>query len=149
MLQLREKSTFARTTFGGRMPAAQLRRAAMKTGTHAFVAAGLLFLPPTAWSQGSDCNAPARDLVVNIFRSHWSDNSKLLFLSSLTQMDEKTAKEALDHSGRVSGGPINIGPGTWNKEKQEKLRSELQKIVNIEQLRRSAASISVSSGDPN
>ena len=56
---------------------------------------------------------------------------------------------ALAHSGKVSVGPISIGPGTWNKDTQKELRSKLEKIVNIEQLKQSAASISVSSGDPN
>jgi hypothetical protein len=64
-------------------------------------------------------------------------------------MSEESAKEALDHSGKVSVGPISIGPGTWNKDTQRELRSKLEKIVNIEQIKQSAASISVSSGDPN
>jgi hypothetical protein len=110
---------------------------------------GLSFLPQIAYAQSTDCNALARDLVVKNFQSSWSDYSKLLFLSSLTTMDLKTSSEALGHSGQVSVGPISIGPGTWNKEKQDQLRSDLQKIVNIEQLRQSAASVSISSGDPD
>lgn len=114
----------------------------------ALIVAILSFLPQIAEAQGTDCNALARDLVTKTFQSNWSDYSKLLFLSSLTQMDLKSSSEALAHSGRVSVGPINIGPGTWNKEKQDQLRSELRKIVNIEQLRQSAASVTISSGDP-
>ena len=105
-------------------------------------------LPEPAQAQGADCAQIARDLVVKNFQSSFSDYSKLLFLSSLTEMDLKTSGEALAHSGQVKVGPISIGPGTWSKERQDQLRSELQKIVNIEQLKESAASISMSSGDP-
>jgi hypothetical protein len=52
----------------------------------------------------TDCNQLARDLVTKNFSSASSDYYKLLFLSSLTQMSEESAKEALDHSGKVSVG---------------------------------------------
>ncbi|MFH6785710.1 MULTISPECIES: hypothetical protein [Methylobacterium] len=101
----------------------------------------------SAYAQGADCNALARDLVVKNFNSSSSDYSKLLFLSSLTQMDEKSASEAISRSGKVKVGPISIGPGTWNNDKKEKLRSELEKFINVDQIRQSAASLIVSSGD--
>ena len=113
-----------------------------------FLSAGLFLAPQIAMAQNTDCNQLARDFVVKNYTSSWSDYSKLLFLFSLTQMDLKTSKEALDHSGQVGVGPISIGPGTWNSEKQNQLRSDLQKIVNVEQLRESAASVSLYSGDP-
>jgi hypothetical protein len=120
----------------------------MKWASLLFVAS-FSCLPQIAEAQTTDCNALARDLVVKNFQSSWSDYSKLLFLSSLTTMDIKTSSEALAHSGQVSVGPIAIGPGTWSKEKQDQLRSDLQKIVNVEQLKQSAASVSISSGDPD
>ena len=108
----------------------------------------LSVLPNLAEAQ-IDCNQLARDLVVKNYNAASSDYYKLLFLSSLTQMSEDNAKEALAHSGKVSVGPISIGPGTWNKDSQRELRSKLEKIVNIEQIRQNAASVSASSGDPN
>jgi hypothetical protein len=116
---------------------------------YAFAAIGISLMPAVACAQNVNCNVLARDLVVKNFDSSWSDYSKLLFLSSLTQMDVKTSGEALTHSGQVSVGPIKIGPGDWSKQKQDELRTSLQKIVNIEQLRESAASVSIYSGDPN
>ena len=110
--------------------------------------ASFSLFPQIAEAQITDCNQLARDLVVRNFQSSWSDYSKLFFLSSLTKMDLQTSKDALEHSGKVSVGPISIGPGTWSKDKQDQLRSDLQKIVNIDQLIQSAASVSVSSGDP-
>jgi hypothetical protein len=107
----------------------------------------LSFFPQTSWGQ-ADCNAIARDLVIRNFQSNWSDYSKLLFLSTLTTMDVKSAGERLEHVGNVSVGPIKIGPSSWSKTKQDWLRSELQKIINVEQLNETAASLSASSGDP-
>jgi len=120
----------------------------IRTCIFAAILAGSSFLPQIAKAQ-TDCNQLARDLVQRNLQSSWSDYSKLLFLSMLTQMDEQSAKDALGHTGSVSVGPISIGPGTWSKETQNQLRSALQKIVDIEQIQQSAASISVSSGDPN
>ncbi|MCK1463915.1 hypothetical protein IVB34_37595 [Bradyrhizobium sp. 2] len=107
-----------------------------------------LAVPQMAEAQNADCNQLARDLVAKNYSAGSSDYYKLLFLSSLTQMSEESGKEALSHSGKVSVGPISIGPGTWNKDSQKELRNKLEKIVNIEQVRQSAASISMSSGDP-
>jgi len=114
----------------------------------AFLAVCLSLYPALAQAQ-TDCNQLARDMVTKNFSSASSDYYKLLFLSSLTQMSEENAKEALGHSGKVSVGPISIGPGTWNKDTQKELRTKLEKILNIEQVKQSAASISVSSGDPD
>jgi hypothetical protein len=111
--------------------------------------ATLSILPQIAEAQNTDCNVLARDLVVKNYQSGYSNYDKLVFLYSLTQMDLKTSQEALNHSGKVNVGPISIGPGTWGKEKQDQLRSELQKFINIEQLKQSTASLTISSGDPN
>jgi hypothetical protein len=110
--------------------------------------AGLSMLPQIVKAQNTDCNVLARDLVVRNYQSSFSDYSKLIFLYSLTQMDLKTSQDALNHSGKVGVGPISIGPGTWSKEKQDQLRSDLQKFINIEQIKESAASLTISSGDP-
>jgi hypothetical protein len=114
-----------------------------------FAVASISLLPGIAQAQNADCNALARDLVVKNFQSNRSDYSKLLFLSTLTQMDFNSSKEALEHSGQVSVGPFKIGPGNWTKEKQSQLSSELQKYLSIEQLTQSAASVSIYSGDQN
>src|SRR5215203_4533346 len=79
-----------------------------------------LALPASA--QRVDCNAIARESIVKELSWQKTDYAKLIFLSSLTQMDLQKSKEALEHSGKVSFGPISIGPGTWGKEKQEELR---------------------------
>lgn len=115
----------------------------------ALLVVSLSLLPRLAEAQNTDCNALARDLVTRNFQSSWSDYSKLLFLTSLTQMDLNSSTEALQHSGKVRVGPISIGPGTWNRDRQDQLRRELQQFVNIEQLRQSAASVSMTSGDPS
>jgi hypothetical protein len=109
--------------------------------------AGLSMLSNVASAQNTDCNILARDLVVKNYQSGFSDYAKLVYLYSLTQMDLKTSGEALNHSGKVGVGPISIGPGTWSSEKQDQLRSDLQKYVNIEQIKQSAASLTISSGD--
>ena len=117
--------------------------------TAALLLVSFSLFPCMAEAQPTDCNALARDLVLKTYQSNWSEYNKLLFLSSLTKTDIKTSKEALDHSGKVGVGPISIGPGTWNKDKQDELRSELQKILSIDQLNQSAASLTISSGDEN
>jgi hypothetical protein len=114
----------------------------------ALLIATLPFLPQFAEAERADCNALARTQVLQAFQSSWSDNSKLLFLSTLAQSEFLIAKEALDRSGKVSVGPLSVSSGTWTKEKQDQLRSELRKIVNVEQLRQSAASVVIFSGDP-
>jgi hypothetical protein len=111
------------------------------------VGASMLVFPGIAQAQGADCNELARDLVVKNYQSSYSDYSKLLFLSTLTQMDVKSSGEALSHSGEVAIGPLKVGPGTWSKQKQDQLRSELRKVLNIEELKQSAAAVSLSSGD--
>jgi hypothetical protein len=117
--------------------------------TFVFVIAGLSFLLGPAEAQNTDCNQLARDLVTKSYSAGSSDYYMLLFLSSLTQMSEESAKDALAHSGQVAVGPIKIGPGTWNKDTQKDLKSKLEKIINIEQIKQSAASISMSSGLPD
>jgi hypothetical protein len=107
----------------------------------------IICLSRTANAQGTDCNLLASDLVSKNLRATWSDYSKLLFLSNLTQIDLQASKEALDRSGKLSVGLISVSPGSWNKERQDQLRSDLRTIVNIEQLKQSAASVVLSSGD--
>ena len=97
----------------------------------------------------TDCNQLARDLVQRNYASMRSDYSKLLFLSMLTQMSVQQGQETLNHTGNVSVGPIKIGPGTWNDDKKNELRTELTKIVDIASLTQSSASVVSSSGDPN
>jgi hypothetical protein len=119
----------------------------MKTIAAAFVIVSSIFHAQGASAQQTDCNVIAKDGIVKNINSSWSDYSKLIYLSSLTTMDLKTSSESLAHSGKVAVGPISIGPGTWNKDKQDQLRSDLTKIVNIDQLRSSAASLTIASGD--
>lgn len=64
-------------------------------------------------------------------------------------MTVQEGQEALSHTGEVSVGPIKIGPGSWNEQKKNELRMELQKYLRIETLTQSAASVVSSSGDPN
>ena len=114
----------------------------------ALLIAGLSLVPQIVQAQ-TDCNQLARDIVKKDFQSSWSEYSKLLFLSMLSQMSVQEGQEALNHTGEVSVGPIKIGPGSWNDEKKNELRTELQKYVRIETLTESAASVVSSSGDPN
>jgi hypothetical protein len=97
----------------------------------------------------TDCNQLARDIVKKDFQSNWSEYSKLLFLSMLSQMSLQEGQEALNHSGEVAVGPIKIGPGTWNDDKKNELRRELQKFVSIDTLTQNAGSIVTSSGIPD
>lgn len=106
-----------------------------------------MLMHPTLANAATDCNQLARDTVIQKFNSQTSDYRKLLFLSTLTQIGTKEAGEALDHSGKVKVGPIEIGPGTWNKNRQEKLRDELQKYVNLELVLQNAASIEITTGN--
>lgn len=117
------------------------------TKAFALVLLTMICLPQVASGQKADCNSLASDLVIKNLQASWSDNSKLLFLSNLTQIEPQASKEALDRSGKISVGLITVGPGSWGKEKQDQLRSELRTIVNIEQLKQSAASVVLSSGD--
>ncbi|WLB62589.1 hypothetical protein QIH96_39885 [Bradyrhizobium japonicum] len=114
----------------------------------ALLIAGLA-LVPQAVQADTDCNQLARDIVRKDFRSSWSEYSKLLFLSMLSQMTVQEGQEALNLTGEVSVGPIKIGPGSWNEQKKNELRMELQKYVRIESLTQSAASVVSSSGDSN
>ncbi|MDF0584956.1 hypothetical protein [Bradyrhizobium yuanmingense] len=111
------------------------------------VLAGICLFASPAFAQTTDCNELARDNIVAKTEWQRTDYGKLLFLSRLTQMDVNSGAEALKHSGQVAVGPIKIGPGTWSKERQQTLRSELDKFVSIDQLTNSAASMMVSSGD--
>ncbi|UPK02835.1 hypothetical protein [Bradyrhizobium sp. 170] len=108
----------------------------------------MLLYPALADAQ-TDCNQLAKDTIRKSFSSQTSDYRKLLFLSTLTQISTKEAGEALAHSGKVKVGPIEIGPGTWNKDKQEKLREELQKYLNVELVLQNAESVEITSGDSN
>jgi hypothetical protein len=113
----------------------------------ALLIAGLSFVPQIAEAQ-TDCNQLARDLVQKNFQSSWSEYSKLLFLSMLTQMTVEEGQKELSHTGEVSFGPLKIGPGSWNEAQKNSLRTELEKYLRIETLTESAASVISSSGDP-
>lgn len=109
---------------------------------------GLSVAPQTVQAQfQTDCNQLAREFVVKRYQAGWSSYSQYLFFSLLTQVDVEKGKEALKHSGEVAFGPLKIGPGTWDRDKQNELRKELTKVVSIENLNQSAAAVTISSGD--
>jgi hypothetical protein len=114
----------------------------------ALLIAGLSFVSQIAEAQ-TDCNQLARDLVQKNFQSSWSEYSKLLFLSMLTQMTVEEGQKELSHTGEVSFGLLKIGPGSWSDAQKNSLRTELRKYFRIETLTQSAASVISSSGDPN
>jgi len=94
------------------------------------------------------CDALLRDGI--FARREWqtSDNAKLIFYAMLTEKNYSETEDIMGHEGQVSFGPIKIGPGKWSKENQEKLKHELNKLVDIDQVISSASSLAVTSGDP-
>ena len=95
----------------------------------------------------TDCNQIARDTVKRDLTSNWSDYSKLLFLSMLSQMSVQQGQDSLNHTGEVGVGPIKIGPGSWDEKKKNDLSNQLQKLMVLDSLNQSAASVVSSSGD--
>src|SRR5690349_5060140 len=68
------------------------------------LAASLLVSPQMAQAQ-VDCNQLARDLVKKDFQSSWSEYSKLLFLSMLSQMSVQEGQDTINRSGDIAVGP--------------------------------------------
>jgi hypothetical protein len=108
--------------------------------------AGIIATQPAAAQ--SQCDILARDGIMQRKEWHTSNYAKLVLLSRLTQMSDADGTETLSHSGQVGYGPISIGPGTWNKEKRDTLKTQLEKLVNIDEVLASQSSLLLSSGDP-